>query len=571
VSTSSMGGKLDGLTTAVDAAKGHLDDELISDAAAITAHGAERLKRSGQHTIVALAGATGSGKSSLFNAISDLELAGTGVRRPTTSWALACAWGPDGASELLEWMGIPTRHQVSRMGMLDRSSEDTRLDGLVLLDLPDHDSTEVSHHVEMERLVPYSDLMVWVLDPQKYADAAIHERYIRPMAAQADSMVVVLNQIDLVPFEQRAHAIDDLRRVMSQAGLGQVPVLAVSATRGDGIDEFKRLLASRIRERTASRTRLDSQVDERARALADAAGVAEVPGISEPDSRALKSELEHAVGIDDVTQAVTRSDVRRGRTWVAWLPWAWRLRSRTDQMSELTGGRLDREDMETAGQTRLSVHVAGAEQAIRTLVKSATSGLKQPWAAAVRRSCDERRIVDKLSHAVAGVDGTGTRVPAWWFIAALVQWLLFVAFLAGVVWSVLDLTGVTSSPRYLGQRASWGLGIIGLAGGILAALIGSIALRITARRRARRIGDHVRDAVASIADDDVLRPIGEVLEDYSTFRSGMRTALAGGDTSGGDMSDAVSQSEAHHQQSDQPSDQQSDQQAGSGRSSGSTV
>lgn len=81
----------------------------------------------------------------------------------------------------------------------------------------------------------------------------------------------------------------------------------------------------------------------------------------------------------------------------------------------------------------------------------------------------------------------------------------------------------------------------------------------------------MRDAVASIADDDVLRPIGEVLEDYSTFRSGMRTALAGGDTSGGDMSDAVSQSEAHHQQSDQPSDQQSDQQAGSGRSSGSTV
>lgn len=532
MSTNSVGGKLDGLTTAVDAAEGHLDEEILGDAAALTAHGAERLKRSGEHTIVALAGATGSGKSSLFNAITDLELAGTGVRRPTTSWALACAWGPDGASELLEWMGIPTRHQVSRMGMLDRSSDDTRLDGLVLLDLPDHDSTEVSHHVEMERLVPYSDLMVWVLDPQKYADAAIHERYIRPMAAQADSMVVVLNQIDLVPFEQRAHAIDDLRRVMRQAGLAEVPVLAVSATRGDGIDEIKRLLASRIRERSAARTRLDSQVEERARALADAAGIAEVPGISDPDSQVVKSELEKAVGIDDVTQTVARSDVRRGRTWVAWLPWGWRLRSRTDHMSELTGGRLDREDMETPVHTRLSVHVAGAEQAIRTLVKSATAGLKQPWAAAVRRSCDERHVVDKLSHAVAGVNVAGTRVPAWWFIAALVQWLTFAAFLAGVVWSALDLTSVTSSPRYLGQRASWGLAVIGLAGGILAALIGSIALRITARRRARRIGDQVRDTVDSIADDDVLRPIGDVLEDYSTFRSGMRTAL-GDDTSGG--------------------------------------
>ena len=65
--------------------------------------------------------------------------------------------------------------------MLDHSAEDQRLDGLVLLDLPDHDSTEVSHHLEMDRLIKYADLLVWVLDPQKYADAAIHDRYIRPM------------------------------------------------------------------------------------------------------------------------------------------------------------------------------------------------------------------------------------------------------------------------------------------------------------------------------------------------------------------------------------------------------
>src|SRR5699024_6156151 len=134
--------------------------------------------------------------------------------------------------------------------------------------------------------------------------------------------------------------------------------------------------------------------------------------------------------------------------------------------------------------------------------------------------------------------------------------------------------GVTSAPRSLGQRASWALGIIGLVGGILAALIGSIALRITARRRARRIGDHVRDAVASIADDDVVRPIGEVLEDYSTFRSGMRTALAGGDTSYADSQPEAPGQQPHPQSGQQPhqqSDQQSGQQAGSGSSSGSTT
>src|SRR4030095_2106150 len=102
--------------------------------------------------------------------------------RPTTSWALACAWGPDGANKLLDGLEIPPRHQVSRMSMLDENPSDLELRGLVLLDLPDHDSTEVSHHLEVDRLVRLADVLVWVLDPQKYADAAIHDRYFKPFA-----------------------------------------------------------------------------------------------------------------------------------------------------------------------------------------------------------------------------------------------------------------------------------------------------------------------------------------------------------------------------------------------------
>src|SRR5687767_13525967 len=183
---SDVSARLDALSAAVEAARGRIDDEALASAAELAERASGRLLLSGEHTIVALAGATGSGKSSLFNRLTDLDLAGVGVRRPTTSWALACAWGPDGASELLEWMGIPPRHQVSRMSMLDPSAEAERLDGLILLDLPDHDSTEVEHHIEMDRLVRYADALVWVLDPQKYADAAIHDRYLRPLAAYRD-------------------------------------------------------------------------------------------------------------------------------------------------------------------------------------------------------------------------------------------------------------------------------------------------------------------------------------------------------------------------------------------------
>src|SRR5262245_55006018 len=39
------------------------------------------------HTVVALAGATGSGKSSLFNALARMELSPPGVLRPTTDQA----------------------------------------------------------------------------------------------------------------------------------------------------------------------------------------------------------------------------------------------------------------------------------------------------------------------------------------------------------------------------------------------------------------------------------------------------------------------------------------------------
>ena len=181
----------------------------VDEAGRVVDRAGARLRLSAEHTVVALAGATGSGKSSTFNALAGLDLAAVGVRRPTTSYATACVWGDEGAAELLEWLDIPPRHRVVRDSMLDRGHQDNGLDGLVLLDLPDHDSTEVSHHLEVERLVGLTDLMVWVLDPQKYADAAVHQRFLAPLATHRDVMLVVLNHIDEVSPDGRG---DDARR-----------------------------------------------------------------------------------------------------------------------------------------------------------------------------------------------------------------------------------------------------------------------------------------------------------------------------------------------------------------------
>ena len=66
----------------------------------------------------------------------------------------------------------------------------------MLLDLPDHDSVRLEHRLEVDRLVELVDVLVWVLDPEKYADAAVHDRYLAPLAGHAGVLLVVLNQVD---------------------------------------------------------------------------------------------------------------------------------------------------------------------------------------------------------------------------------------------------------------------------------------------------------------------------------------------------------------------------------------
>ncbi|WP_312856071.1 YfjP family GTPase, partial [Nocardioides stalactiti] len=237
-----------------------------------------------------MAGATGSGKSSTFNALTGLELSSTGVRRPTTSWATACVWGSEGAEEVLDWLGIPPRHQTMRDTVLD-TRQDQALDGVVLMDLPDHDSTEVSHHLEVDRLVELADLLVWVVDPQKYADAALHDRYLAPYATHAGVMLVVLNHVDTIAPEKRQGMVDDVKRLLAADGLGSVKVIPISAREGIGVDELRQEIASRVEQKRSTTVRVEADIAAAAGRL-DAAG-GEAPGreITPQQAQALEDRV----------------------------------------------------------------------------------------------------------------------------------------------------------------------------------------------------------------------------------------------------------------------------------------
>ena len=183
----SLTDRLAALRAAVEVAEDRLEVPEVARARALLAKAGAR-EALGDATVVALAGATGSGKSTLFNALSGSEVSIPGVRRPTTGVAHASVWGEHGADRLLDWLQVPRRHRVQ--------PAEPALDGLVLLDLPDHDSIRLENRLEVDRLVELVDVLVWVLDPQKYADAAVHSRYLAPLAGHAGVLVVVFNQVD---------------------------------------------------------------------------------------------------------------------------------------------------------------------------------------------------------------------------------------------------------------------------------------------------------------------------------------------------------------------------------------
>src|SRR3954452_3255484 len=106
-----LGDRLAGLGQAVEVADGRLELPEVGAARALLAKAGARAAL-GDATVVALAGATGSGKSTLFNALSGSEVSTPGVRRPTTGVTHASVWGADGADRLLDWLEVPRRHRV---------------------------------------------------------------------------------------------------------------------------------------------------------------------------------------------------------------------------------------------------------------------------------------------------------------------------------------------------------------------------------------------------------------------------------------------------------------------------
>ncbi|HET7799601.1 MAG TPA: GTPase, partial [Humibacillus xanthopallidus] len=84
-SSAEVGERTSALSMALLTGAAELEPAMVDRARRAVDKAGERGGIAGDHTVVALAGATGSGKSSLFNALVGADIATIGARRPTTA------------------------------------------------------------------------------------------------------------------------------------------------------------------------------------------------------------------------------------------------------------------------------------------------------------------------------------------------------------------------------------------------------------------------------------------------------------------------------------------------------
>ena len=510
--------RLSALDAAVDLADGRLDGTLVATGRSVIDKATERLRHGTTHTLIALLGATGGGKSSLTNAIAGSEVATTGVRRPTTSSTLACYWGDEDPQPLLDWLEIPNRHSVASGFGTGASAGPAgpihRLDGLVLLDVPDHDSVELTHRLEMERIAEHADLMVWVTDVEKYGDQAMHT-YLRHLSGHGAVTAMVLNKTDQLTGADIEACRTDLAKLLADDGLTGTPILAVSTVSGAGIDELVALLASTVADRRAMIDRLEADVrtvaDELLTDLGPDEGTVDVPNRV---AKRLASELVEASGLDAVCGAVAAGHRRDAASRVGWPFTRWVRSLRPHPLRRLhlgsgSGGRASLPTPSGVQRTRTAAAVAGA-------VRDVSASMPHPWPELLRATStpDPGVLDDRLDGAITtSVRGVDERRPAWWQVVNVVQLLLAAAAIGGAVWLALIAFAAylripeLPTPEWRGIPIPTGLLIGGVVLGLLLAAIGRRLASIGAARRARSVRRRATAAVGEVADELVLAPM----------------------------------------------------------------
>lgn len=512
--------RLAALEEAAGLAAGHLNEDVVGRARQVGVRASERLRHGTHHTVVALAGPTGAGKSTLFNAIVGADVSQTGVRRPTTSEAHAAVFDGDGsAGPLLDWLGVNHRHHVP--------APDNRLSGLVLLDLPDYDSTEALNRAEVDRLVQLVDLVVWVVDPQKYADHLLHDGYLRPLASHAEVMRFVLSKADTLDDPQREALVRDLGALVAEDGIPGADIMPLSLLGADpaGLVPVTAMLQQVVHEQRSTVERLNADIAAAANAMRSSLGAAATTAdvLSRPERNALVEGLGRAAAIDATAAAVANQHRQDARLAMGWPLTRWMTKFRSRPIAERPIARTS------------AVAEAEVGQAVRLAGEQAAESLPGQWTTVMRATAEAQKpqvlaALDTVTHRTVAVNRTP---PRWWSLVTAGQYIAIAVAAVGAAWLValalvdgfLRIDVDVASPQ-VGSVPLPSLLLLGGVGvGLVVAALSALLARVGASRRARAIRQGLAAELEEVADAQVIEPLRRIRQEHDGILTSLDQAL----------------------------------------------
>lgn len=601
VATSPFARSVASLKDAISYGEGRVPETVLLDAAETLERLSQRRELSTEHTVIGFFGATGSGKSTLFNAIAGQNIALSAPTRPTTSTVQAAIWEAEGSEELLDWLGIDKRvypqtqalaaegeasdgngagkHNKAggaaapnavtepapglfnriRRAVGGRGEMRTRTGGLILLDMPDFDSVTTTNRDLAARMMRYVDVLVWVVDPQKYADAVIHRDFMVPLAASGAQALCVLNQADkLAPAEVPA-VLASLTRLLqaegTEAHLLAAPI-AVSARTGDGVDVLRDLLAQVAAAKSLSLQRTDAQLHATASQLRTYAGG---EGTVLAGAYALEAEQKLVKACytssqaEQVLQAATASYRRTAGQHTGWFLTRWMSRLKADPLRRLHLGQQEEtksmskaeksagmlgSDSENAPELVASslpplsaAQKAGMANAVRQYSKQMAARVDEPWKRSMKEAAlsREAELPELLERDMVRIDYGLGRTRAPWVIFNALQWIALLSALVGVGWLTL-ISGMAylqiqlpPAPTPEGSPVPLPtlLLLLGILLGIASAGVGRLLTAMGSRYYARKLRGRLQTGVEKAVQSCVVAPVQQEAKRLNAYRKAL--------------------------------------------------